>query len=128
VLQVTQPRQPCFKLNHRFDDPSMSKRVQQSGRTGWYYRVLSPGWIEAGDDIVLAERAHPGWPLRRVQHYLYRELMNAAALQELAELPELSSPMRQLAATRMRSGTPESWTPRLIGLDAASTKVGEEDR
>jgi MOSC domain-containing protein YiiM len=128
VFQVTQPRQPCFKLNHRFDDRSMSRRVQQSGRTGWYYRVLGSGWIEAGDDIVLAERPHPGWPLRRVQHYLYRELMNAAALQELAALPQLSVPMRQLATMRMRSGAPETWTPRLIGPDARSTMAGEEDR
>ncbi|MBK5933956.1 MOSC domain-containing protein [Rhodovulum imhoffii] len=36
LLQVSQGRQPCWKLNLRFDVPDMAQRVQKSGRTGWY--------------------------------------------------------------------------------------------
>ncbi len=41
-LQVTQPRQPCFKLGLRFGDNTLGRIMMQSGRTGWYVRVLTP--------------------------------------------------------------------------------------
>ncbi|HEX7074586.1 MAG TPA: MOSC domain-containing protein, partial [Hyphomicrobiaceae bacterium] len=56
ILQVSQGRQPCWKLNARFNRPDMAWRVQMTGRTGWYYRVLREGWIETGDEFVLVER------------------------------------------------------------------------
>jgi MOSC domain-containing protein YiiM len=49
---VTQPRLPCFKLNLKFDRGDMVKRFLASGRTGFYFRVLSEGEIGAGDEIV----------------------------------------------------------------------------
>ncbi|MDN5782865.1 MAG: MOSC domain-containing protein, partial [Luteimonas sp.] len=64
VLEVSQGRQPCWKLNDRFDVPDMARRVQSSGRTGWYYRVLQPGSAEAGDLLRLDARPHPEWTLR----------------------------------------------------------------
>lgn len=38
-LEVTQPREPCFKLGIRFDDQRMPKRFLQSRRTGFYFKV-----------------------------------------------------------------------------------------
>ena len=107
VLQVTQPRQPCFKLNHRFGLPSMARRVQETGRTGWYYRVLSPGPIAAGDVIKLASRPHSDWTLRRVQHVLYVDTLNESALHALMDLPPLSEAMRKILAGRLTAASPE---------------------
>lgn len=59
VVQVSQPRSPCFKLNHRFEIPDFSARAAEAGRVGWLYRVLEPGEICVGDELVLAERV-PG--------------------------------------------------------------------
>lgn len=56
VLQVSQPRTPCWKINHRTGVERMSVYVAQARITGWYYRVLSPGYIEVGDKIALLER------------------------------------------------------------------------
>jgi len=56
VLQVSQPRSPCWKINHRFDAEHLSMFVARERITGWYYRVLEPGWLEAGDCIELLER------------------------------------------------------------------------
>ncbi|MBZ9785787.1 MOSC domain-containing protein [Pseudomonas sp. REP124] len=56
VLQVSQPRSPCWKINHRFDAERMSMFVAKERITGWYYRVLQPGSLEAGDSIELLER------------------------------------------------------------------------
>ena len=128
VLQVTQPRQPCFKLNHRFQLPSMARRVQETGRTGWYYRVLSPGRIAAGDVIKLASRPHSDWTLRRVQHVLYVDTLDDSSLRELIDLPPLSEAMRKILAGRLTAASAESWDARLIGPDPAGATVGEEDR
>lgn len=56
VLQVSQPRRPCWKINHRFGVERLSMFVARERVTGWYYRVLSPGVIEPGDAMTLVAR------------------------------------------------------------------------
>jgi len=51
VLQVTQPRMPCYKLNVRFDRAEMVKRFWASGRSGIYFSVVEEGELGAGDQI-----------------------------------------------------------------------------
>jgi MOSC domain-containing protein YiiM len=51
VLQVTQPRMPCFKLGIRFGLSSMVKRFWQSGRSGIYFSVVEEGDVAAGDSV-----------------------------------------------------------------------------
>ena len=54
VLQVTQPRMPCFKLALRFGLADMVKRFWQSGRSGIYFSVVKEGDVAAGDRIEKA--------------------------------------------------------------------------
>jgi MOSC domain-containing protein YiiM len=117
VLQVSQPRQPCFKLNHRFGEPSMSRRVQQSCRTGWYYRVLEPGTVQAGDEIRVTDRPHADWPVRRIQLHLYTRTADPEALEQLSRLSVLAEGMRGLFAQRLASSSVESWQRRLTGIE-----------
>ena len=51
LLQITQPRVPCFKLGVKFGDPGFVGEFLISGRTGFYLRVLDEGEIRAGDSI-----------------------------------------------------------------------------
>jgi MOSC domain-containing protein YiiM len=51
LLEVTQPRVPCFKLALKMNVPDFVKRFTQSGRTGFYQRVLVEGEVGAGDSI-----------------------------------------------------------------------------
>jgi MOSC domain-containing protein YiiM len=51
VLQVSQPRMPCFKLGIRFGRPDMVKRFWQSGRPGIYFSLVEEGEVMAGDPI-----------------------------------------------------------------------------
>jgi len=53
VLQVTQPRMPCYKLALRFGRPDMVKRFWHSGRSGFYFSVVQEGDVGAGDVIEL---------------------------------------------------------------------------
>jgi MOSC domain-containing protein YiiM len=55
VLQVTQPRMPCYKLGVKFGDPSIVKRFLASGRSGFYLSVVTEGALQAGDLIERME-------------------------------------------------------------------------
>jgi ferredoxin-NADP reductase len=114
LVAVCEPRQPCFKLNHRFKVKDMSRRAQDSGRTGWLYRVLKEGFIRAGDEMVLIQRPNPAWSIRRVQHYLYRELKNEDAMAELVELDGLGQAIRNLFVNRLKKKM-ENQLGRLTG-------------
>lgn len=113
VLQVSQGRQPCWRLNARFDRPDMAFRVQKTGRTGWYYRVLEEGEAKAGDALILQERPHPEWPLARIIELFYTRTMDLESLAKLSQLPELALSWRELAARRIASRQVEDWSHRL---------------
>ena len=66
LLQVTQPRRPCFKFVLRFDDNRLPRAMVRTGRAGWYYRVIEPGVIRAGDPVTLVERPNPGFSFERL--------------------------------------------------------------
>ncbi len=113
LLEVSQGRQPCWRLNLRFGLPDMARRVQATGRTGWYFRVLEPGEIAAGDVAHLTGRPHPDWPLTRVSRALYRDTLDRDALGRLAAIPGLPESWRRLALRRLESGRVEDWSPRV---------------
>ncbi|KAI1264427.1 PK beta-barrel-protein domain-containing protein-like protein [Xylariaceae sp. FL1019] len=104
IVQVTMNRQPCFKLNHRFEDKKMARLVQDTGRTGWYYRVLQEGWVQEGDDMELLERPNPTWSLARLIYFLYTDRNNTAALSELVTLPGLSAEFSELFQKTLLKG------------------------
>lgn len=116
LLEVSQGRQPCWKLNRRFERTDMARRVQQSGRTGWYYRVIEEGRVCADDVLALVDRRCPKWTVRRLWHYLYIDTMNRDALQEIANLEILPAGWRDYASKRLATRTVEDWTRRLEGV------------
>ncbi len=85
LVEVTQARQPCWKLDHRFGAKGVMAEVVVSRRTGWYYRVLEPGTVQAGDALALVERPFPGWPLAS----LFALLIGGEARARLADLSAL---------------------------------------
>jgi MOSC domain-containing protein YiiM len=60
VLEITQPRMPCFKLNLRFDRSDMVKRFWRSGFSGIYFGVVEEGELGAGDNVELLDRQKDG--------------------------------------------------------------------
>ncbi|WP_297972580.1 MOSC domain-containing protein [uncultured Amaricoccus sp.] len=113
LLELSQGRQPCWKLNLRFGRPDMARLVQETGRSGWYFRVLEPGPVAAGQEARLAARPNPGWSLARVSRLLYHDRMNRADLLAFAALPGLTPSWRRLADARLASGRTEDWSSRV---------------
>ncbi len=71
VLQVSQPRSPCFKLALKMERPAFLKAFLASGRTGFYFRVLEEGEIGAGDDIQLLSREPESVTVERMTRRLW---------------------------------------------------------
>jgi MOSC domain-containing protein YiiM len=97
VLQVSQGRQPCWKLNFRFGRTKLAFDVQNTGRTGWYFRVLEPGVVEPGEAMQIIDRPCPDWPLQRLIGVLYKHVDDAETLQAMAGMPELAEDWRVIA-------------------------------
>ena len=115
IVEVSQGRQPCWKLNERFGRPEVARSVQSSGRTGWYYRVIEAGSVSPDDRLVLIDRRAPEWTIRQIWHYFYVDRLNAAALAQLADLPPLAESWRKYARKRLETREVEDWTKRLTG-------------
>jgi MOSC domain-containing protein YiiM len=91
VLQVTQARQPCFKLARRLQRLNIVKRVHENSWGGWYLRVLQEGMAERGMRIERVERRYPAWTVERAVQTIYGRKKERGAAEELAGLPELSA-------------------------------------
>lgn len=114
-FSVSQGRQPCWKLNDRFGVPDMARRVQDTGRTGWYLRVHEPpGVLRAGDEVWLLARPHPDWPLERIAALIRARVCEPATLREVLALP-LTPSWRRLFEQRLAAGAAEDWSRRLGG-------------
>ncbi|ACK52603.1 MOSC domain containing protein [Methylocella silvestris BL2] len=119
VIEVAQGRQPCWKLNVRFSVPDMAMRVQKSGRTGWYYRVLEEGFVAPGDELRLIDRRSPDWPISRLWRALYVDAQNPNELAAMAALARLPEGWRRIAERRLATRTVEDASARLTGADRA---------
>ncbi|MCC6391215.1 MAG: MOSC domain-containing protein [Bryobacterales bacterium] len=90
VVQVSQPRRPCWKQARRWRIPDLVVRMIRSCRPGWYLRVLEEGDVQPGRLLELRERPHPAWPVSRAHHVMHFEKTNPAAAAELADCAALS--------------------------------------
>jgi MOSC domain-containing protein YiiM len=114
LLQVSQGRMPCWKLNVRCEEPEMALKLQETLKTGWYFRVLKEGDIGIGDDIVLQMRSYPNWSLSRIMKIIYDGSLNSVVLKEMIELPLVDS-WNKLITKRIELGEVENWDHRLYG-------------
>ena len=114
VVQVSQPRQPCWKLARRWKVKTLAVQVQQTERTGWYFRVLSEGSVVAGLSLILLERPHPEWTVERANRVMHAEQAELQLSAELAAIPLLSASWRETLARRAEHRNADS-VKRLTG-------------
>jgi MOSC domain-containing protein YiiM len=102
LVEISQGRQPCWKIDHHFGLKGMTAGVIRTGRSGYYFRVIEEGTVAAGDTIEQVERATHGWTVERTFQLLIAGLHKAPgadiALKELAALDVLAENWRARAA------------------------------
>lgn len=91
LVQVSQPRQPCWKMSRRWRIADLARQVIANGKSGWYLRVLEEGELSAGMPMDLVARHHADWTVARASELMHHRKGDLAAAEELASLPELSA-------------------------------------
>jgi MOSC domain-containing protein YiiM len=101
LVEVSQGRQPCWKLDQRFGRRDILSGVISSRRSGWYYRVREEGEVAAGDAFELIDRPWPQWTIARVFGLLVagEHKKDRAGLTALGEVKALAEPWRKRRAS-----------------------------
>lgn len=103
-VQVSQPRQPCANISKRWAKPALPRRMEETGRTGIYLRVLQTGDVAAGDVIMLVERPHPGWTAQRANSLMYAPDAAPAEIAALCNLSALSAEWKRILGRKLALG------------------------
>src|SRR5699024_10537674 len=114
IIQVSQPRQPCWRPARRFKIVDLALRIQKSRRTGWYFRVLREGYVQGGDSLHLLDRPEPKWTIDAcncVMHVQKKDLTLAASL---ASSPYLAENWKNTLEKRLK-GKQSSVEKRVYG-------------
>ncbi|AJY77038.1 MOSC domain-containing protein [Paenibacillus beijingensis] len=101
TVQVSQPRQPCFKIGIRHGLPELTVWVQTTGYTGLYFRVLEEGAISAGDTASIIERPSHEITVAEANHIYYERKRDISSIRKLLTTPELAASWREALETRL---------------------------
>ena len=100
LVEVSQPRQPCWKIARRWQVKDLALRVGRTGFSGWYFRVLEKGEIEAPEALELLDRPYPEWTIAAVNELRFRRTDDGKAALRLSRCPALSTTWREIFQSR----------------------------
>ncbi|NJD57708.1 MAG: MOSC domain-containing protein [Nitrospirae bacterium] len=91
LVQVSQPRQPCRTLAARYGRDDLIKLVADSGRTGFYFRVLKEGNAEQGASLLLKEKDPRAVSVSFANRTYHHDRKNGEAIEKVLAVPALSA-------------------------------------
>jgi len=113
LVEVSQPRPPCFKLGIKMAMPGFPKLFLASGRVGFYLRVLEEGEVGAGDEIERVRRDPERLTVRETSHLLFFEGEDLEGARRALRVPALSPGWRESFEERLiTAGDDEPGTPK----------------
>ena len=95
LVEVSQPRVPCFKLGIKMRDPQIVKPFLESRRVGFYVRVLEEGTVGAGDVIERTRVGEGQMTVKEIVHLRHFDITNMEAAEKAANLPALTPSWRE---------------------------------
>ncbi|WP_138751186.1 MOSC domain-containing protein [Paenibacillus sinopodophylli] len=101
IVQVSQPRQPCYKLGLRHSLPELPVRVQQQGFTGFYFRVLQEGTIAAGTPFIIASRHQARITIAEANRVMYKNKDDIEGIRKLLAVKELAASWQDQLGARL---------------------------
>ncbi|MDL2284896.1 MOSC domain-containing protein [Oxalobacter sp. OttesenSCG-928-P03] len=122
LIQVSQPRSPCYRLDIHLDWKGLALLMQQHARCGWLYRVLKTGPVSHSAPFTLQKRGS-GISIREAMFILFGDetappLTDPGEWRRLLMAEGLSDSWRQTLTRRIETGEIEPWEKRLLGPDA----------
>lgn len=103
LLEISQPRKPCWKIEHNFGQKGMVAAILKSGKCGWYYRVIEEGSVNEGDALVRIDAPRSNWTVSKALAVLWGNPRGAsqADISDLAETETLTPRLRNALNARI---------------------------
>jgi MOSC domain-containing protein YiiM len=101
IVQVSQPRQPCFKLSLKYGIPDLPVKFQDTGYTGYYFRVLQEGYVSKGDTMILLRRHPCGISISFANQIMHHDKNNMDGIKRILEVESLSESWRATLQKRL---------------------------
>ena len=115
IVQVAQPRKPCWKPARRFKTKNLALLIQNTGRTGWYFRVLTEGNVEEGQYFALLERPYPQWTIKKCNEIIHEKEPDYLQMSKLAQCELLSPGVRDSLVKRLEKRESPDIRSRVFG-------------
>ncbi len=100
-IQISQPRMPCVNVARKWDRKEMPRRMEETGHTGYYLRVLQSGEVGAGDALILEARPCPGVTVHVINRAWYQNESTPEQDARLSRLPQLAPSARRVFQRRI---------------------------
>ncbi|ECP5283097.1 MOSC domain-containing protein [Campylobacter lari] len=101
ILQVSQPRKPCFKISSIHNHLNFTQEIFKNGRTGWYYRVLKEGIINKNDKIKILQKDEANLSIMELNQLFFNPFKNSSSLEKLEKISTLAKGWKESIQARL---------------------------
>ncbi len=101
LLQVSQPRKPCWKISRRWNHKAFTNEIFTSGLTGWYYKVLQEGTIGLADEVKVLRQETPQISILEANEAFREPEKYRYMLETILEIPSLASSYKESIVKRL---------------------------
>ena len=95
VVQISQPRYPCYKLGFRFGSQVIVREFLESPYPGIYVRIIKEGNVKAGDAMTLIEKAEKSMSVRETFSFFTSQIDNIDGIKKAIAIPQLAEAWRK---------------------------------
>lgn len=103
ILQVSQPRKPCWKISRRWNHIAFTNEIFTSGLTGWYYKVLQEGLIGSDDEIKVIQQKTPQISILKANEAFREPEKYKSILETILDIPSLASSYQESIVKRLKN-------------------------
>lgn len=101
IVQISQPRSPCFKLAHKHNSKTLQALIHSNGYSGFYFRVLQPGMVNTNDQMELITPHPAKVSVAFANEVMYKHRQDVESLRRLLDVSELSESWRTKLSARL---------------------------
>ena len=94
IVQVSQPRRPCWKINQKYGNAHIAPFMMSEAISGWYYRVIETGEVKIGDSIEFLARLDNSIPVADIWQIFMERLERKNGKEPIPKIPGLSDEWR----------------------------------
>ena len=108
TFEVSQPRQPCWKLSANTSTKPMTSIIYNNGLTGWYARVTQEGQVKKGDGVELIKRVYPKLSIEALNRVIVDPLSDKEVTLEAIKCPILGEQFKDSLEGRAKLKDPKN--------------------